>query len=131
MEYFVLAIIIANNGGEEEDDVIIFVLSAKGNLKACYRGFYFNKHKPVVQAPNGTMRYQCEFVTSQNCPGYIWVLDGRCIFVGETDHTHGPNPAKRHHLQVRINYIFTFHTIHTYHTYHTFHTFNTGCFHNV
>ena len=106
-----------NNGGEG-DEAIIFVESQNGKRKACHRGYYYNMHKEIKRTRDGTMRFQCEFVTSQRCPGYIWVHDGRATRVGETGHTHGPNPARVHHLQVRIIYtIYIFHTFHFMYPY--------------
>ena len=85
---------------DEQEELLIFVETIDGQIKICYRGFYFNRHKDVISEP-GTVRYQCEECNRAGvkCRGYIWERNGRLRRVGN-DHTHESNAARVHHLQV-------------------------------
>ena len=84
----------------EDNPEVTIVETTNGRPKAFLRGFCYNMHKEIKRRRDGTMRYQCENVNSDRCPAYIWVLNGRAVHVQDEDHTHDPNPARVHHLQV-------------------------------
>ena len=91
---------------EEDEDLITFVETIDGKPKACLGGFYFNMHCEIKHLRDGTRRYQCEYVNSHHCRAFIWELNGRATKRGENQHSHAPNAARLHHLQVGYVTVF-------------------------
>ena len=109
MVWYLDGLVVVNVNQEvraEDNDLITFVLTIDDKTKACLGGYYFNFHCPVRSQP-GTKRHQCEDqrTIGINCTAYIWERNGRATKRGN-EHSHPPNAARLHHLQVGYITVF-------------------------